>query len=108
MAKSITVINGELIDEDIELTLRELSQACSVHAEYILELVEAGLLEPVAGTEPTYWRFDVIALRRSRTAMRMQRVFNIDINSLPLVLDLLEEVQSLRQRIEVLESLLEE
>ncbi len=108
MVKSVTVISGELIDEDIELTLRELSQACAVQAEYILELVEAGLLEPISGEEPTYWRFDVIALRRSRTAVRMQRDFNIDMNNLPLVLDLLEELQSLRQRIDVLESLLKE
>jgi chaperone modulatory protein CbpM len=50
MAKNIQekTLSGIVIDEHTELTLNDLSRACSTSAEWIIELVEQGALEPIS------------------------------------------------------------
>ena len=102
MQNKLKVITGEIIGDDVLLSIRELSVAYHVHAEFIIELVEYGLLEP-QGDEPSTWQFDQEALRRLQIATRLQRDFDLDISGLGLVLDLLDEIQTLRNRVNVLE-----
>ena len=47
---------GVLVDENSGLTLAEISRACAVHAEMVMEMVAEGLLMP-EGNEPQFWRF---------------------------------------------------
>ena len=39
-------LTGVILDERVELSLNELSRACSVSTEWIVELVGEGVLEP--------------------------------------------------------------
>ena len=48
--------NVVLIDEETELSLNDLCKACSSSAEWIIELVEEGALEPI-GYQQTTWKF---------------------------------------------------
>jgi chaperone modulatory protein CbpM len=50
------ILSGMVLDELSSLTLEELSRACSVRTEWIVELVEEGILEP-RGRGATAWRF---------------------------------------------------
>ena len=54
MAKKI--LTGVIVEESAELSLSELSQACSTTTEWLIELVDEGVLEP-AGQQQTQWRF---------------------------------------------------
>jgi chaperone modulatory protein CbpM len=101
-AITITTITAELIDEDVTINLFELSRISEVHAEFLIDLIEHGALEPL-GTNPVDWQFDSRAIKRACTAVRLNRDFNIEPRAIALVLDLLEELQLLREKVTILE-----
>jgi chaperone modulatory protein CbpM len=87
-----------IVEEQTRLSLDDLCRACSVHAERIVELVDAGVLEP-KGREPTHWIFIGDSLRRARKALRLQRDLGIDLAGAALVLELPDEIAALRARL---------
>ncbi len=91
-------LNGILIDEQTELSLNELCKACSSSAEWVIELVEEGALEPI-GYVQTQWRFSGNSLQKARTAMRLQRDLGINLAGVALALDLLGEIETLESRL---------
>ncbi|WP_456379521.1 chaperone modulator CbpM [Thiolapillus sp.] len=93
------ILNGLLLDEECMLTLGEMSRACTIHAEWIVELVEEGILEP-SGAEVRHWRFAAPALLRARTILHLQRDLGINLAGAALVVDLLDEIRSLRQQLD--------
>ena len=95
-------LDGVLLDEQLELTLNDLCRACSSPTEWIIELVEEGALEPV-GDEQSDWRFTGVCLQRAQTAMRLQRDLGINLAGIALVLDLLDEIETMRARLQRLE-----
>ena len=97
------ILNGILLDDQTELTLYELCCACSSSEEWIIELVEEGVLEPVnlqtTGYQQTLWRFSTNSLQRAQTAMRLQRDLSINLSGIALALDLLEEIETLETQL---------
>jgi len=99
----LTVLVGLNLDEEEALTLAELSHACAMHAEWVVSLVEEGVLEP-SGRGPASWRFSGASLRRARSAARLQHDLGINVAGVALVLDLIDEMETLRKRLRVLET----
>ena len=93
-----TVAVGVLVEEQVEFTLNDLSRVCRVERQRLVALVEAGVLEP-AGDRPDDWRFEGASLRRARTALRLARDFELDAPATALVVDLLDEIETLRGRL---------
>jgi chaperone modulatory protein CbpM len=93
----IEVIQGTLLDERTLITLAELCLGCGVHAEYVIELVSEGALNP-QGEYISEWRFSGNCLKRTRTAVRLQRDLGINVAGVALALDLLEEIETLQNR----------
>lgn len=89
-------LSGEIFDERVALTLEELSRLCAVDVTYIVELVEEGVLG-VTEMDAAQWRFPGSALRRARTAIRLQRDLDINLPGVALALELLEELEILRR-----------
>ena len=63
----------------------------------MIELVEEGLLQP-AGAGPADWQFDGRALPRARTAVRLAGDLRLSVGATVLVVELLDEIQTLRAR----------
>lgn len=98
MANVIKVVSGVVLDENTRLTLVELCHMGETHAEYVIELVEEGLLEPEGLSTPD-WRFDPRALKRLQKTIHLQRDLRVNLAGAALVLDLLEEVEELRRKL---------
>lgn len=99
----MTDTNGQttrciLVEEDVQFTLGELSQACRVESEQLVMLVREGVLTPI-GDAPSSWRFGGSALRRARAALRLTRDLELDAAGAALALDLLDEIAALRARL---------
>ncbi|MFT5261130.1 MAG: chaperone modulatory protein CbpM [Gammaproteobacteria bacterium] len=97
-----TTVAGILIEDTTEFTLIELSRTCGVPTEWILSLIEEGVIEPI-GEDQSHWYFHGHCLRRVRIVQRLQSDLGINLAGAALALELLEEVEMLRSRIEVLE-----
>jgi chaperone modulatory protein CbpM len=87
-----------ILEEQTQLTLADLCCACSVHDQQIIELVDAGVLEP-QGREPAGWIFAGASLHRASKALRLQRDFDIGLAGAALALELMDEIESLRFRL---------
>ena len=96
----LIVHTGTVIEED-SLTLGQLCHACGVHADWIIGLIEEGIIEP-QGEDMRLWRFSGASLLRARTALRIQRDLEVNLAGIGLVLDLMEEIESLRAHIKTL------
>ena len=98
-----TILTGIVVEETVEFTLAELSHACGKPAEWVLDLVQEGVIEPVGGDQG-HWRFEGTCLRRAQIVQRLQNDLGLNLAGAALALQLLEEVEYLRYRITVLES----
>ncbi len=94
-----------VIAEERQLSLGEVCECCDLAVDQLLDLVSEGLLEP-QGREPRSWRFSTNDIIRLRTALRLQRDLDLNLAGAVLALQLLDEVQSLRARVRLLEQLL--
>jgi chaperone modulatory protein CbpM len=90
-----SALSGEIFDDYTLLNVDELSRLCAVERTFIIELVEEGVLE-VIEVAPE-WRFSGTALRRARTASRLQRDLQINLPGVALALELLDELEHLRR-----------
>jgi chaperone modulatory protein CbpM len=97
------LLSGDLIDEDVEMTLEQLCRACELSEEQIIELVEQGIIDPL-GPEPAEWRFVSVSLRRVRITRNLQRDLGVNAPGAALALELLEEIEELRARLRRLET----
>jgi len=89
---------GVMIDTDTGLTLSQLCRLCAVHADYVIELVEEGVIQP-SGDEVTQWNFPGLCIQRTRKARRLQADLGINLAGVAVILELLDEVDSLRHRL---------
>jgi len=100
MVKQTTdILSGHIIEDETRLTLRQLCDACAVRAEYIIDLVDEGFIEP-SGVQRSHWCFSGVSIRRVQKAKHLQRDLGINLAGVALALDLMEEIEQLRARLE--------
>lgn len=97
--------SGAIVDNSVTFTLQEMCDICGVSEQFVVEMVEFGILEPQGNTMGN-WRFSAVSLRRSKRAVRLQHDLELNLAGVGLTLDLLEELERHRERIEQLEHLL--
>lgn len=91
-----------LLNDELVFILGEISRACTRHAEWIVELVDEGILEPQGGEQKS-WRFSSNSLIRARKAMRLQSDLHVNLAGAALALDLMEQMDIMRARLRRLE-----
>ena len=94
-------LHGELLGDSIELTLAQLCRACQLPAERIFEFIDEGIVEP-RGRDPKSWRFHSLSIRRVRRAQRLKHDLGVNTPGVALALELLEELEVLRARMQQL------
>ena len=99
--KMLPQLSGVIVEELTELTLVDVSRACAVHVDCIVELVREGVISPT-GREPHRWRFSGTHMRQATVALRLQRDLGVNPAGAALVLQLLDEIEALQARLRVL------
>lgn len=94
-----TALRGMLINEQVTFSLAEISQACSCRREWIIGLVDEGVLAPF-GEDSNDWQFPGGCVSRARTAARLHRDLKVNLAGVALALELLEELETLRGRLQ--------
>ena len=93
------VLIGSLMEETW-MTLEQMAAACTVEPEWLSRHIEEGLfsgVESVAGV----WRLSSCGLLRARRMHELERNFDAVPELAALVVDLIEEVETLRTRLNV-------
>lgn len=84
------LVTGTIVEEEIELTLGELCRRCQVEADFIVELVQEGVIDPIVPSA-SRWTFTGSSLTRLRRARNLHRDLGLNLAGIALVLELLEE-----------------
>lgn len=100
------IVNAQVVDADANLDFEQLAEACRVESKLLIELIDAGLLEP-QGASPAEWQFQSVDVVHVRAARRLTSDLGINVAGAAVILDLLEERESLLDRLRVLERLLD-
>ncbi len=94
-------VSGQLVGE-APVTLAELCRLCGVTAEWVVELVDEGIIEPLEAGSPE-WRFPGASVRRVYTVVRLTRDLRINLPGAALAVELIEERDVLQARLRALE-----
>lgn len=100
---TLTQITGFILEEQTGLTLDDICRACAAQAELIVELVNEGVLSP-RGNQPDEWHFTGVHLQRARVALRLQNDLGVNLAGAALALELLDEMETLRTRLQLVEA----
>lgn len=96
------IITAYVFEDDACLTLEELCAACAVEPHWVIHHVEEGLLPPLSGPVDN-WRFSSASLTRTRRMRALERDFDAVPELAALMVDLLEEVDTLRARLRIVQ-----
>ncbi|HOP16551.1 MAG: chaperone modulator CbpM [Chromatiaceae bacterium] len=91
-------------DVEYSFSLTELSQCCGVSSETIVILVGEGVLSP-HGQSPREWQFADADVARALRAVRLEHDLGLNPAGAALAVELMDEMQQLRQRVRLLERL---
>jgi chaperone modulatory protein CbpM len=94
--KELDVLMGQVLDESLELEFEEFCRVCHASEEFVIELVDEGVIEP-RGTDRARWRFTGRSVQRTQVAIRLHEDLDINLPGVALALDLLEELERLRR-----------
>lgn len=101
MTRENQILTVEVTDNNgSRFSLREVCEHGDCHAEFVIKLVDYGIIDPVEEeAEARQWQFDMQALNRLQKAMRLQRDLKLNLPGLAVSLDLLDEVQDMRREV---------
>ncbi|MEZ5557634.1 MAG: chaperone modulator CbpM [Pseudomonadales bacterium] len=97
------ILEGHLLDAALELSLAELARTCATDADWLITLVDEGILQP-RGRRVQEWRFSGVSIERVHRVQRLQRDLGVNLAGSALILDMLEELHELRRRLAQFES----
>ena len=87
-----------VVEEELVFSLSALCQATGASPAQVVGLVDEGVLQP-AGATPQQWVFSGPSLRATRTALRLSTDLELGPAGAALVLELLDEIDTLKARL---------
>jgi chaperone modulatory protein CbpM len=99
---TIVISEQQLVESELLVSVEELCERCGLKPPLVAELVGLGLVDPTVA-DAGQWRFRVTAVPRLHQAMRLRHELDLDWQGVAVAMDLLEELQALRQQVTSLE-----
>lgn len=93
-----TWIEASVVENEVHMSIVELSHAARTPQELIMDWVSEGVLSPT-GSSPEDWRFSGESLRRAKTAAHLTYDLELNVPGVALALELLDEIAQLRSRL---------
>jgi chaperone modulatory protein CbpM len=101
------------VSEIVEaLTLMDLCRICGLSADWVIELVDEGILEPAQdyqgqdynGQDRQIWRFESASITVIHKVQRLQADLRLNIPGVAVVLSLADENAALKRQLQLLEN----
>jgi chaperone modulatory protein CbpM len=97
--KSMTVYSAVSVDDHAPISVHELARLCDQQLEWVITLVQEGVLNLEQQGEPDNWVFESHYVGRARQVSRLQRDFDVNLEAAALMTDLMEEIRALRAQL---------
>jgi chaperone modulatory protein CbpM len=99
------IVTAILVNDDPKLTLVEVCKHYDLAEEMLIELVQLGLFQDQMTIETL--RFNAEKLARIESAARLLHDLQVNTSGVVLALELLDEIEQLRQEVSILQRLSE-
>lgn len=96
-----TIVAGVLMDANTSISYVEICQKCNISEDVLYELLEHGLVNTLTITKKKH--LDAANLARIKTASRLHHDLNVNIPGVVLVLELLDELNLVRNELTILQ-----
>ncbi|QLH43558.1 MAG: MerR family transcriptional regulator [Coxiellaceae bacterium] len=93
---------GTVVDDQITYTIVEVCDICHIPVNEVRLLIEYGIVQP-EGKMQQDWQFTLRELQRIQRALRLQRDLEIDLAGIALAIELLDEIDDMRNKVSLLE-----
>lgn len=99
--KEQNIITGCLMDEHKTISYVEVCQKYNLSEDVLIEMIEYGLID-VQHTDLKTMEFDFNMLCKIQSACRLQQDLGLNVPGVVLAIELLEELNELRQELNIL------
>lgn len=84
------------VEENFSLTINEVCHSLGIEKKWVFEIIDEGIVYPLSSknSQPI---FDQKAITRLKTSLNLQRDLGINISGIALVLDLLDEIETIKR-----------
>lgn len=96
MTSDITYI---VVDESVTYNLKELCRECKVKDEVVYDMINEGILTPT-GESPKSWIFTGTSIKKVLVTVRLQEDLRVNLPGAALAIDLLEQIEDLRAKVD--------
>ena len=79
------------------ISLNELCQLERIENHHIIEIVENGIVKPIANVNSNEWEFDTSSIHWIKKAVRLHQDLEIDWLAVALLIDLIQQRDSLQR-----------
>lgn len=94
---SITTTSTTALGATHPLAAHELAHACGARIDWVVQLVEFGIVErPAPEQPPEQWQFQSIDLQQALEARRLERDFGVGLDAAALIIDLQRELRRVK------------
>lgn len=80
-------------------SLEQLCRTCAVQTEFVMTMLDEGVVQPVQGQTPESWLFGETEVHHLTVAWRLQRDLGVNPAGAALALRLLDEMETLRAQL---------
>lgn len=87
------------LDTQALFSLEQLCRTCAVQTEFVMAMLDEGVVQPVKGQAPDSWRFGETQVHHVTVAWRLQRDLGVNPAGAALALQLLDEMETLRAQL---------
>ena len=94
----VKIYEMDQLDTWVTCSFNELCLRNNIDTDFVVQCVEVGIAD-AQGNSPVEWSFTSRAAVRIQKAYRLQRGLEINLNGLAMVLDLLEEIETLQDEV---------
>jgi chaperone modulatory protein CbpM len=102
MDELIMMMLSEIHPANFQLSFEELCLSANVSQQTMLAFVQHDIAVPIVGAQPQQWRFHVTCVKKVQKAARLYSDLDIDWADLYLVLNLLDDIEQLKNENEQL------
>ena len=95
--------SGLTLDESSTFTLTDISRACYQQEEWVIELVDEGIIEP-RERDTVEMNFSGVSFQRALIVKRLQQDLRVNLAGAALALELIDEIKNLRTQLNILQS----
>ena len=92
----ISATTATAISTSAPLTIDELAHLCGTQPEWVIRIVETGILQPTGQNEPAAWRFVSSDIHRALEARELERMLDTNLDAVAMLMDLSHELRRLK------------